>query len=241
MCYAAAELIGWVDPKKHKLEHIGFGTVMGQDGKRFKTRSGETIRLVDLLDEAVNRMEISLKKRLEENSANISLDEVSKTAATLGYSAVKYFDLRRNPTTNYKFDYDSMLDTKGNTAIYLLYAHARLESICTKGKTNFNIDLDELSSNIVLSHPSERNLALQLQVFSDMLEQVLGDLYPYHICEYLYAVSIAASDFITQCKVLGSPEMESRLLLCRATTIVMRQCFDLLAIQYVMRIQIHLT
>ena len=239
MCFLAADKIGWVDPKVHRLEHIGFGTVMGMDGKRFKTRSGDTVRLVDLLDEAVGRMEASLKERISEGKANISLEEVHKTASALGYGAVKYFDLRRNPTTNYKFSYDEMLDTRGNTAIYLLYAHARLESICTKGKNNFQTDVEDLIKNkvqVVIGHPSERNLALHLQMFADVIEATLDDLFPYHICDYLYAVSNAASEFITNCKVLGGPEMESRLLLCRSTAVVMRQCFDLLGMDHVMRI-----
>jgi arginyl-tRNA synthetase len=233
MCFSAAEMIGWTDPKKHKLEHIGFGTVMGEDGKRFKTRSGDTVRLVDLLDEAVKRMEESLSDR-------IPADQVHSVASAMGYGAVKYFDLRRNPTSNYKFSYDQMLDTKGNTAIYLLYAHARLESIIDKGKNDFNVDVDDLinkkSAKIHIGHPSERNLALHIQMFSDSIVEVLEDLYPYRVCDFLYALSNAVSDFVTQCKVIGSPEMESRLLLCRASAVVMRQCFDLLGIQHVKRI-----
>lgn len=233
MCFSAAEMIGWTDPSKHKLEHIGFGTVMGEDGKRFKTRSGDTVRLVDLLDEAVKRMEESLSDR-------IPADQIHSVAAAMGYGAVKYFDLRRNPTSNYKFSYDQMLDTKGNTAIYLLYAHARLESIIDKGKTEFNVDVDKLindkSAKISIIHPSERNLVLHIQMFADSIVEVLEDLYPYRVCDFLYALSIAVSDFVTQCKVLGSPEMESRLLLCRASAVVMRQCFDLLGIQHVKRI-----
>mmetsp|Transcript_1953 Transcript_1953/g.2744 ORF Transcript_1953/g.2744 Transcript_1953/m.2744 type:complete len:822 (+) Transcript_1953:123-2588(+) len=237
MCNTAAKQIGWV--KDQKLEHIGFGTVQGEDGKRFKTRSGDTVRLVDLLDEAMNRMETSLRERIEANKASITLEQVHEVAETIGYSAVKYFDLRRNPTTNYKFSYDQMLDTKGNTAVYLLYAHARLESICSKAKDEHKVDVDELLKKNVtasITHNSERNLVLQLQSFTDILEATLDDLFPYHICEYLYNLSIAASDFVTQCKVLGSPEMESRLLMCRATAMAMRDCFDLLGIRYVMRI-----
>ena len=234
MVFAAAKKIGWVTDDSHRLDHIGFGTVQGEDGKRFKTRSGDTVRLVDLLDEAVSRMEASLKER-----SNIPEDEIHETACAMGYGAVKYFDLRRNPTSNYIFSYDRMLDTKGNTAIYLLYAHARLESIVTKGKAE-GVDVDSLlkegKAKITLEHKSERNLGLHLQIFADSIEETLGDLYPYHICDFVYALSIAASEFVTQCKVLGSPEMESRLLLCRATAIVMRQCFDLLGIRHVMRI-----
>ncbi|KAL7517532.1 hypothetical protein ACHAWX_002451 [Stephanocyclus meneghinianus] len=235
MVFAAAKKIGWVTDESHRLDHIGFGTVQGEDGKRFKTRSGDTVRLVDLLDEAVARMESSLKER-----SNIPPEEIHATASAMGYGAVKYFDLRRNPTSNYIFSYDRMLDTKGNTAIYLLYAHARLESIVTKGKAEHGVDVDSLlkegNAKITLIHKSERNLGLHLQIFADSTEETLKDLLPYHICDFIYALSIAASEFVTQCKVLGSPEMESRLLLCRATAITMRQCFDLLGIRHVMRI-----
>ncbi|KAL7479849.1 hypothetical protein ACHAW6_005572 [Cyclotella cf. meneghiniana] len=235
MVFAAAKKIGWVTDESHRLDHIGFGTVQGEDGKRFKTRSGDTVRLVDLLDEAVARMESSLKER-----SNIPPEEIHATASAMGYGAVKYFDLRRNPTSNYIFSYDRMLDTKGNTAIYLLYAHARLESIVTKGKAEHGVDVDSLlkegNAKITLNHKSERNLGLHLQFFADSIEETLKDLLPYHICDFIYALSIAASEFVTQCKVLGSPEMESRLLLCRATAITMRQCFDLLGIRHVMRI-----
>jgi arginyl-tRNA synthetase len=237
MCYAAARKKGWVTDQK--LEHIGFGTVMGEDGKRFKTRSGDTVRLVDLLDEAVNRMESSLKERIDDGTANITVDEVHKVAEAIGYGAVKFFDLSRNPTSNYKFSYDQMLDLKGKTAVYLLYAYARLHSICTKALNDHNVDVSKLIADktpISLGHPSERNLAFNLLQFSDTMSVTLEDLFPYHICDYLYNLSIAASDFVTQCKVLGSPEMKSRLILCRATTMAMRECFDLLAIRHVDRI-----
>jgi arginyl-tRNA synthetase len=103
-----------------------------------------------------------------------------------------------------------MLDTKGNTVVYLLYASARLESICVKAKKDFNVDVDVLMVNktpIIITHPSERNLVLQLQMFTDTLAQTLQDLYPCHICEYLYNLSIAASNFCSQFKILGRPEM----------------------------------
>jgi arginyl-tRNA synthetase len=238
MVYAAGHDIGWVN-KGQKLEHIGFGTVQGEDGKRFKTRSGDTVRLVDLLDEAVNRAEEQLKGRIVEGKANITMEEVHGVAEAIGYGAVKYYDLRRNPTTNYKFSYDQMLDNKGNTAVYLLYARVRLESIAAKAKANFNVDVEELwkaGAEIVLSHPSERNLAFNLQQFDDAMTLTLDDLYPYHICEYVYNVANAASDFVTQCKVLGEPEMNSRLLLCYATVSAMHQCFDLLGIRHVKKL-----
>jgi arginyl-tRNA synthetase len=238
MCNQAARDIGWVD-KGQQLMHIGFGTVQGEDGKRFKTRSGETVRLVDLLDEAVSRMETSLNERLDQGRANITREEVHGVAEAVGYGAVKYFDLRRNPTTNYKFSYDAMLDTKGNTAVYLLYARVRFESIMTKAKAEHNVDVEELiksGEQIVITHESEKNLAMQLTTFPDVLETTLEDLFPYHICDYVYNLSIAASDFVTQCRVLGSPEMKSRLLMCYVTTMAMEQCFELLGIRHVKRI-----
>ncbi|KAL3943301.1 MAG: hypothetical protein SGBAC_002629 [Bacillariaceae sp.] len=238
MCNQAANDIGWVNAGQ-RLQHIGFGTVQGEDGKRFKTRSGDTVRLVDLLDEAVSRMEGSLVERIDSGKANITREEVHEVAEAIGYGAVKYFDLRRNPTSNYKFSYDAMLDTKGDTAVYLLYARVRFESIMAKAKKEHGVDVDELIKNgekIVLEHPSERNLVLQLHAFADTIETTLDDLFPYHICEYVYNLSIAGSDFVTNCRVLGSEEMKSRLLLCHVTTMAMRQCFDLLGIRHVKRI-----
>ena len=132
-----------------------------------------------------------------------------------------------------------MLDTKGNTAVYLLYARVRFESIMRKAKAEFDIDVEELiksGEKIVIGHESERNLALQIQSFADVIDLTLDDLLPYHICDYVYQLSIAGSDFVTQCRVLGSPEMKSRLLLCHVTAMSMHQCFDLLGIRHVKRL-----
>uniref|UniRef100_A0A6U2LX67 arginine--tRNA ligase n=1 Tax=Leptocylindrus danicus TaxID=163516 RepID=A0A6U2LX67_9STRA len=245
MCFAAADKIGWTSDdasaaKKVELMHIGFGTVMGEDNKRFKTRSGDTVKLVDLLDESSKRMEENLRERLNEKKANITEQELPGVARVLGYSAVKYFDLHRNPTSNYVFSYDRMLDTKGNTAIYLLYAHARLVSILAKAGDQFPETMAKVeakeSSALSLVHPSEVNLAYHINQFDEVLTTLLVDLLPYRICDYLYALSNSASDFVTKCKVLGSDEMETRLLLCKATGLVMRVCFDLLGLQYVMSI-----
>jgi arginyl-tRNA synthetase len=238
MVYAAGRDIGWVD-QGQRLEHIGFGTVQGEDGKRFKTRSGDTVRLVDLLDEAVMRMEGELRARMVDGKVSITEGEVHEVAEAIGYGAVKYFDLRRNPTSNYKFSYDAMLDTKGDTAVYLLYARVRLESIVAKAAAEFNVDVVDLlqrGATVSIAHPSERNLAVHLHQFADVMAATLEDLYPCHICEYVYKLATAASDFVTQCRVLGSEEMQSRVLLCHATAAAMHQCFDLLGIRNVKRI-----
>lgn len=236
--YEAGREIGWVD-RGQQLEHIGFGTVQGEDGKRFKTRSGDTVRLVDLLDEAVRRMEEQLRERKEGGKSSIAEDEMNSVAEAIGYGAVKYFDLRRNPTSNYKFSYDQMLDTKGDTAVYLLFARARLESIIQKASAEHGIEVEKLlkeGTQIKIEHPSEHNLAFRINLFVDAMENAVAELYPSHICEYVYKLAVAASDFVTQCRVLGSDEMPQRLLLCHAVTQCMRTSFDLLGIRHVKRI-----
>lgn len=111
------------------MQHIGFGLVLGEDGKRFRTRSGDLVRLVELLDEAYTRCKAQLTERRGEEFTD---EEIEHAAKAMGYGAVKYADLKNTRTTNYKFSFDAMLDLKGNTAVYLLYAHARICSIIRK-------------------------------------------------------------------------------------------------------------
>jgi arginyl-tRNA synthetase len=236
--YEAGREIGWLD-KGQQLEHIGFGTVQGEDGTRFKTRSGDTVRLVDLLDEAVLRMDTQLRQRKEDGKSSIAEDDIRSVAEAIGYGAVKYFDLRRNPTSNYKFSYDQMLDTKGDTAVYLLFARARLESIIDKAAAEYGVNVETLMKEgveIKIEHPSERNLAFRINLFVDAMEDAVAELYPCYICEYVYKLAVAASDFVTQCRVLGSDEMQQRVLLCHAVTQCMKKSFDLLGIRHVKRI-----
>lgn len=121
MCFEAGQAAGWTKHSKHiKLRHVGFGVVQGIDGKRLRTRSGETIRLVDLLDEAVAQMETSLRERIAMGKCSLDDEEVRHASAVIGYGAVKYADLQQHPATNYKFSYERMLSTSGNTAVYLL-------------------------------------------------------------------------------------------------------------------------
>lgn len=239
MCFEAAALAEWTRPNT-RLVHVGFGVVQGNDGKRFKTRSGETVRLVDLLDEAVERMKESLSERVEEGKCPLKKEEVAAAAAKIGYGAVKYFDLHQVPTTNYKFSYDKMLSTSGNTAVYLMFAYARLASIVRKAKDEFKADVAELvgeaEAELKISHVAERSLVFELMQFQDVILSVLADFMPCHVCGYLYKLATCFTDFVTQCKVLGVPEQNSRLLLCEATGKVMRQCFDLIGIEYLERI-----
>lgn len=239
MCFDAARAAGWVGTQR--LDHIGFGVVQGDDGKRFKTRSSETVRLIDLLDAAKDRMYDSLHARVLEGKSTLSEDEKIHAAKVVGYGAVKYFDLKQNPVTNYIFSYDRMLDTKGDTAVYLLFAYARIASIMRKAKDEFNMDIAALASlaetTIKLEHPSERALAFELLQLSDTIKSVLEDLMPNRLCDYLSEVSVKATDFLTNCYVVNVDKVtkdcvvdKSRLLLIEATRRVMAQCFSLLGI-----------
>ncbi|KAL3532548.1 hypothetical protein ACH5RR_006069 [Cinchona calisaya] len=234
MFFAAARLAGWLpaEDKYPKVSHVGFGLVLGEDGKRFRTRSTEVVKLVDLLDEAKNRCKEALVERGK--AQEWTGEELEQTAEAIGYGAVKYADLKNNRLTNYTFNFDQMLNDKGNTAVYLLYAHARICSIIRKsGK-----DIEELKKvgTLDLAHPSERVLGLHLLQFPEVVEEAVTNLLPNILCEYLYNLSEDFTTFYTNCQVVGSAEETSRLLLCEATALVIRKCFYLLGIKPVYKI-----
>ncbi|XP_050269488.1 arginine--tRNA ligase, chloroplastic/mitochondrial-like isoform X2 [Quercus robur] len=235
MVFKAAKRAGWLstdDNAYPKASHVGFGLVLGDDKKRFRTRSSEVVRLADLLDEAKSRCKTTLIERGKGDEW--TEEELEQTAEAIGYGAVKYADLKNNRLTNYTFSFDQMLNDKGNTAVYLLYAHARICSIIRKsGK-----DIEELKSMgaIVLDHADERALGLHLLQFSEVVEEACTNLLPNVLCEYLYNLSEFFTTFYSNCQVVGSAEETSRLLLCEATATVMRKCFYLLGIAPVYKI-----
>ncbi|KAK9094143.1 hypothetical protein Scep_025612 [Stephania cephalantha] len=229
MFISAAQQAGWLpadDNLYPKVTHVGFGLVLGDDGKRFRTRSSEVVKLVDLLDEAKNRSKAALVERGK--ASEWTKEELEQTAEAVGYGAVKYADLKNNRMTNYTFNYDQMLNDKGNTAVYLLYAHARICSIIRKS----NKDIEELKKrgSISLDHADERVLGLHLIQFAEIVEEACTNLLPNVLCEYLYNLSENFTKFYSNCQVVGSQEETSRLLLCEATAVVMRKCFYLLGI-----------
>ena len=241
MVFDAARAAGWVT-NNQQLDHIGFGVVCGDDGKRFKTRSSETVRLIDLLNAAKDRMKTSLETRAADGKVSVSAEEIEKSAAKIGYGAVKYFDLKQNPQTNYIFSYDRMLDTKGDTAVYLMFAYARLASILKKAGTENNVDIAALATRagtlLNLEHESERALAFELMQLGDVIKSVLKELLPNRLCDYLQGISVKFTDFVTKCRILNSaPEaMQSRLILCEGTRQVMALCFNLLGLEPLERI-----
>jgi arginyl-tRNA synthetase len=235
MVFKAAKRAGWLPESESEIpqaKHVGFGLVLGADGKRFRTRSTEVVRLVDLLDEAKDRSKQGLVERGREGEW--SAQELEEASEALGYGAIKYADLKNNRLTNYTFNFDQMLDIRGNTAVYLLYAHARICSIIRKsGK---DIEVVKTTGRLQLVHASERALGLQLIRFGEVVEDAATDLLPNVLCEYLYTLSGMFTDFYTNCKVVGSEEEASRLLLCEATAMTMRECFKLLGIKALYRL-----
>ncbi|KAL7254189.1 hypothetical protein ACSBR1_008568 [Camellia fascicularis] len=235
MFFTAAKRAGWLPAGENmypKTNHVGSGLVLGEDGKRFRTRSTEVVRLVDLLDEAKSRCKAVLVERGKADEW--TEEELDQTAEAVGYGAVKYADLKNNILTNYTFNFDQMLNDKGNTAVYLLYAHARICSIIRKSGKN----IEELrkTGTIVLAHPDERALGLHLLQFAEIVEEACTNLLPNVLCEYLYNLSEFFTRFYSNCQVVGSTEETSRLLLCEATAVVMRKCFYLLGIVPVYKI-----
>jgi len=237
MLFAAARRVGWGD--EVAFEHLAFGSVLGADGRPFKTREGGTVKLKELLDEAVGRARRIVEAGLEEGGRRSALSEtdMSEIAEAVGLGAIKYFDLSHNLVTDYKFDWDTMLAMEGNTAPYMLYAYARIRSIGRKA----GIDFAELSADapIVLEHDSERRLAKVLLRLAETIDAVACDLRPNVLTDYLYELSKAFSLFYDRrhgVRVIDAePESLrlSRLRLCDLTARALRLGLGLLGIRTV--------
>jgi len=232
--FQVAHRAGWI-PEGVEVMHIPFGLVLGEGGKKLKTRSGETVRLRDLLDEAIARARQDLETRLQAEGRQESPEFIDHVAQTVGIGAVKYADLSQNRTSNYIFSYDKMLSLQGNTAPYLLYAYVRIQGISRKGQ----IDFAHLSASpqIQLQEDTELALAKHLLQFTEVLDQVATDLTPNRLCQYLFELSQKFNLFYDRCPVLSAPEplQTSRLALCDLTARTLKQGLGLLGIQVVER------
>ncbi len=206
MVYKAATLVGYIDESKVKFDHVPFGLVLSPDGKKYKTRSGETEKLSDLLDEAVIRAKALLDERGVENN-----DELAKV---LGISAVKYADLSSNRIKDYTFSYDRMLRFEGNTAAFILYAFVRIQGI----KRKLGISIKDIENeSVIVTHPTERALILHLMRFGEILHMMKEDLLPNHLTDYLFHLSEKFNAFFRDCQVVDNQHTKSRLLLCELT------------------------
>jgi arginyl-tRNA synthetase len=217
-------------PENIEVIHVAFGLVKGEDGKKLKTRSGDTIKLRELLDEAVTRARQDLVNRLTEENRQESPEFIEEVANTVGIASVKYADLSQNRTSDYIFNYDKMLSLQGNTAPYMLYAYARIKSIEREGKLNFaNL---EAATPVCLQENAEVELAKTLLQLNEIIEEVEISLLPNRLCDYLYELSKKFNKFYENCPVLKSAEplRTSRLLLCDMTAKTLKLGLFLLGI-----------
>lgn len=215
-------------PENVKLEHVAFGTMMDKSGRPFKTRDGGTVKLIDLLDEAVIRAKGAIKER-----ENYSEEEVERLAKTVGIGAVKYADLSINRESNYIFDWDKMLSFEGNTSLYMQYAYARIQSIFRKHN-------GPVEGDIIISDTLEQQLAVMLLRFEDILERAAEDASPNQITTYLYEMVTLFMRFYEQNPILKEGVDEatkmSRLQLADLTAKTIKQGLELLGIEVVDRL-----
>ncbi|MBE9028364.1 arginine--tRNA ligase [filamentous cyanobacterium LEGE 11480] len=226
--FQVARRAGWV-PEHVAITHVPFGLVQGEDGKKLKTRSGETVRLRDLLDEAVVRFRAVLEERLTAEERSESEAFKANVAKVAGLSAVKYADLSQNRTSNYIFSYDKMLADKGNTAPYMLYVYARVQSISRKG----DIDFSQIDSSVInISEDAELTLAKHILQLEGVINEVATELFPNRLCQYLFELSQKFNTFYDACPVLKAeePQRTSRLALCDLTARTLELGLNLLGI-----------
>ncbi|MFF4217259.1 arginine--tRNA ligase [Streptomyces nondiastaticus] len=224
MVFETARRAGWLTDDV-KAVQLGFGTVLGKDGKPFKTREGETVRLVDLLDEAIDRASAIVREKAQD----LTEEEIAERGAQVGIGAVKYADLSTSAARDYKFDLDQMVSLNGDTSVYLQYAFARIQSILRKAGAAAPVAHPELALA-----PAERALGLHLDQFAATVAEAAGEFAPHKLAGYLYQLASLYTTFYDQCPVLKAEEeaqVENRLFLCDLTARTLRQGMELLGIR----------
>ncbi|PKL43849.1 MAG: arginine--tRNA ligase [Candidatus Riflebacteria bacterium HGW-Riflebacteria-1] len=223
--FAVARAAGILAVPDVKLEHVPFGTILGEDNKPLKTRSGENVKLADLLSEAVERA----YQVVNEKNPGLSEEQKQQVARTVGIGAVKYADLSQNRNNDYVFSFDRMLALNGNTAPYLQYAHARICSIFRRAGLN----IDEFTAAAVISQREERDLMVKLMEFSAAVSAVAAELRPHILCNYLYELAVCFSAFYDKCPVLSCEDEKvkaSRLMISSFTRRTLAKGLELLGI-----------
>ncbi|MEV5437746.1 arginine--tRNA ligase [Streptomyces sp. NPDC052682] len=224
MVFETARRAGWLNDDVHAVQ-LAFGTVLGKDGKPFKTREGETVRLVDLLDEAIDRASAVVREKAQD----LSEEEIAERGAQVGIGAVKYADLSTSANRDYKFDLDQMVSLNGDTSVYLQYAYARIRSILRKAGEVRPAAHPELAL-----HAAERALGLHVDAFAELVAEAAAEYAPHKLAAYLYQLASLYTSFYDKCPVLKAetPEqVENRLFLCDVTARTLHQGMALLGIR----------
>lgn len=238
--FDCARIAGYYDPTTTRVEHLSFGVVLGEDKKKFKTRSGDTVKLKDLISEGLER---SLQKLKEKERDKVLTEEELKAAQeAVAIGCIKYSDLSHDRNHDYVFSFDRMLDDRGNTAVYLLYALTRIRSIIRNAnlpKSVSEIGTEMmLNGSLTLDHPREMKLAKAITNFTDVIVQIVDDLYLHSLCAYLYNLSVVFSEFYDVCYVIEKKDNETkvnlnRVVLCEATARIFETGFYILGIKTV--------
>ncbi|QMT30488.1 arginine--tRNA ligase [Alysiella filiformis] len=220
--FAASRKAGWL-PENVQAEFIGFGMVLGKDGKPFKTRDGGTVKLIDLLNESAERA----ANLVREKNPDLSAEQIAQIAETVGVGAVKYADLSKNRSSDYVFDWENMLSFEGNTAPYLQYAYTRVQSVFKKAGDW------QVQAACILKEPLEQQLALELLKFEDVVNSVADTCYPHYLATYLYGLATLFSRFYEACPILKAEGdvRDSRLQLANHTAQVLHKGLNLLGIK----------
>ncbi|MET9395103.1 arginine--tRNA ligase [Streptomyces sp. NPDC006624] len=224
MVFETARRAGWLNDDV-KAYQLAFGTVLGKDGKPFKTREGETVRLVDLLDEAVDRASAVVREKAQD----LSEEEIAERGAQVGIGAVKYADLSTSANRDYKFDLDQMVSLNGDTSVYLQYAYARIRSILRKAG-----DVRPAAHPELELHAAERALGLHVDAFAETVAEAAAEYAPHKLAAYLYQLASLYTSFYDKCPVLKaeSPQqVENRLFLCDITARTLHQGMALMGIR----------
>ncbi|MFE9043088.1 arginine--tRNA ligase [Streptomyces sp. NPDC012421] len=224
MVFETARRAGWLNDEV-KAVQLAFGTVLGKDGKPFKTREGETVRLVDLLDEAIDRASAVVREKAQD----LTEEEIAERGAQVGIGAVKYADLSTSAARDYKFDLDQMVSLNGDTSVYLQYAYARIQSILRKAGDAKPVAHPELELA-----QSERALGLHVDGFGEAIEETAAEYAPHKLAAYLYQLASLYTTFYAECPVLKADtpaQVENRLFLCDLTARTLHQGMALLGIR----------
>uniref|UniRef100_A0A182MEA7 Probable arginine--tRNA ligase, cytoplasmic n=1 Tax=Anopheles culicifacies TaxID=139723 RepID=A0A182MEA7_9DIPT len=241
--FSCAKRAKILDESKHRVDHVGFGVVLGEDGKKFKTRSGDTVKLADLLDEGLKRAMDKLLQK--ERNLVLTQEELTAAQESVAYGCIKYADLSHNRNNEYVFSFDKMLEDKGNTAVYLLYAYTRIRSIARNCGGDFANNIEKVieSTEVKLEHEKEWKLAKVLLRFTDVVLVITKNLSLHYLCEFVYEVCTTFSEFYDNCYCIEKNKQgdvvkvyASRILLCEATSRVLGKCFDILGLKPVHKI-----
>ncbi|MFF9660431.1 arginine--tRNA ligase, partial [Streptomyces griseoluteus] len=226
MVFETARRAGWLNDDV-KAVQLAFGTVLGKDGKPFKTREGETVKLVDLLDEAIDRATAVVREK--DTQGLLGEEEIAERGTQVGIGAVKYADLSTSAARDYKFDLDQMVSLNGDTSVYLQYAYARIHSILRKAGEVRPAAHPELEL-----HPAERALGLHVDAFAETVGEAAAEYAPHKLTAYLYQLASLYTSFYDKCPVLKADtpaQVENRLFLCDVTAKTLHQGMALLGIR----------